>query len=82
MQIIDRKGTVTIRLTQAEGRRLRDAAYIATRAALNLSDTEKSKALNEAAALMLKCANEYTPESSQEKLNREDAEDRRHAAGL
>lgn len=74
MQIIDRNGTVVIKLTQSEGRRMRDAAYLATRAAVNLSDAEKSEALKKAAELILEFANRNTPVMAQEKLNLQDEE--------
>lgn len=72
MQINAKGGTVTIKLTQAEGRRMRDAAYIATRIAANLPDCERSTKLKQAAEEVLAAANDWCP--SQEKLDREDAE--------
>ena len=59
MQIIDRNGRVTVKLTQAEGRRLRDAAYIAQRAAINETDTEKAAALKSAARVPQKIVLDY-----------------------
>jgi hypothetical protein len=70
MQIIAKGGSVRIKLTQDEGRRMRDASYIAKRAAVNLSDETQSAELKAAAELILKFANEHTP--SQEKLDRQD----------
>jgi len=72
MQINAKGGTVKIRLDQAEGRRMRDAAYIATRIAANLPDSERATKLKQAAEEILTAANDWCP--SQDKLDRQDAE--------
>lgn len=72
MQIIDRNGVVSVRLTQAEGRRLRDAAYISKRIAANLSDEERAKGLKSSAELVLAVVDEFCPKT--EKLDQQDAE--------
>lgn len=74
MQILDRKGVVTIRLTQEEGRRLRDASYIVNRISANLLSEEEAliEALDAAAKWIRAAADRFTPAKSQEKLDRED----------
>lgn len=74
MQIIDKNGKVTVKLTQHEGRQLRSAAYIAKRIAVNISDTDRAGNLTTGASVMLEAANEFTPEAAQEKLDKQDAE--------
>lgn len=72
MQIIDRGGVLKIILTQAEGRRLRDASYIGKRIASNVDDADRATKLRIAADMFLAAANEFTP--AQETLDRQDAE--------
>lgn len=72
MQINSKGGTVKIKLDQAEGRRMRDAAHIANRIAANLPEADRTAKLKAAAKMMLDVANEFTP--NQDKLDRQDAE--------
>lgn len=77
MQIISKANGTKIKLDKAEGRRLRDAAYIAQRIARNISGQNEAPATTpekifEAAGTMLALANIYCP--AVETLNREEAE--------
>lgn len=74
MKIIHKHGEVSISLSQDEGRQMRIAAYIAGNIARNLSDPERSKALDTAAASILAAANEFTPAKAQKKLDQQDAQ--------
>lgn len=76
MQIIDRGGVVTVKLTQAESRRLRDAAYIARRAAINLMPADDPLVLLLQAAhdALLELVGLGTTHDNTAKLDREDAE--------
>lgn len=71
MQIIDKGGKVKIKLLLDEGRRLRDAAYIARRAAINLGG-EPGKRLEAAAEALLELVEDGIDDLS--KLERQDAE--------
>jgi hypothetical protein len=75
MQIIDRNGKVVIRLLQAEERRLRDAAYLAKRAAANLTDQPQlcEKLLVTHHALLELCALGTTG-GNKDKLDKQDAD--------
>lgn len=87
MQIIDKGGKVTVKLEQAEGRRLRDASYILKRLVANVPGAlgdfrvvEQNQPLPIGQWLpekLLAVANQYTPAKSQTKLDRED-----QAAGI
>lgn len=72
MQIIDKHGVVTVKLTQAEGRKFRDAAYLSRRIALNVGG-ELAANLQAAAAVLLQTAGECCPSTA--KLDREDAQE-------
>ncbi len=77
MQIISKASGTKIKLDKAEGRRLRDAAYIAQRIARNIAGQNEATATTpekifEAASTMLALANVYCP--TVETLNREEAE--------
>ena len=80
MQINSKSDDVTIKLTQAEGRRLRDASYITSRIANNLpADVsplldDLVQRMKQAAVMLLELADKYTPEKSQRKLNLQDAQ--------
>jgi len=72
MQIIDKgPGNVQVKLTQAEGRFLRNASYVLKRIAAVTGADDDAK---QAADVALSVANKYTPTQSQEKLNKEDQE--------
>lgn len=72
MQILDKKGVLTIKLTQDEGRRLRDAAYITKRIARNIQDEKRSGGLSDAADSILSVVDEFCPKT--EKLDQQDAD--------
>lgn len=72
MQILDKKGVLTIKLTQDEGRRLRDAAFIARRISKNISDEEWATGLEDAAKYLLDAVHVFCPKT--EKLDQQDAE--------
>lgn len=73
MQIIDKNGVVSVKLTQNEGRRIRDAAYFIQRIAINLTDAERSEQLKAAGATILTAANEFCP--STDKLDKQDEQE-------
>lgn len=75
MQINAKGDTVKITLTQSEGRAMRSAGYIAQRIASNLPEAERTAKLRSAAQMMIDVANEFTPEKSVAKLDREDEEE-------
>jgi hypothetical protein len=72
MQIIDKGKGVSIKLLIHEGRLLRDAAYLARRAGINLGN-EHGQRLEAAAEALLELVEDSIPD--QTKLDRQDAED-------
>lgn len=67
MQIIDRGGVLTVKLTGVEGRRLRDAAYITRRIARNLNEEQVGQRLSAAADVLLEVAELFTAPAVAEK---------------
>lgn len=78
MQIIDKGGKVTVKLTQDEGRRLRDASYILAALGRNLPATTKMIIPTAAVPLSIiakhvkTIATIFTPAKSQTRLDHED----------
>lgn len=75
MQIDDKGGRLVIKLLQAEERRIRDAAYLARRAAINLPGTDPlAEKLLVAHHALLELCERGTTGGNKDKLDAQDGE--------